>query len=320
MRVAILDDYAGLALRYADFARLGPDVTVDVFRDPLPSLEDAVQRLADYEVICLMRERTDFPAALIERLPRLKLIAMTGSKNRKLDIAAATRQGITVCTSPGSTQGTTNTAELAWGLLLAVARRIPSEEARLRSGAWQSDAGTTLNGRRLGLIGFGRVGQQFATYAHAFGMDILAWSPHLTQDRLAGHNGVQLATLDEILSTSDAISLHIVLGEATKNLIGEPEIARMKPGAMLINTSRAGLIDEPALLAALHAGRIRAGLDVFPIEPLPAQSPYHTLPNCVLTPHLGYVTEDTMASFYQGTLEVIEAYRRQAPIRVVDAA
>jgi phosphoglycerate dehydrogenase-like enzyme len=314
-RVAILDDYQGLARTLADWESISDRATVTIFDRNL-SVSEAKEALRDFDVVCLMRERMAFPADLIEALPKLKFIAITGRQNRTLDVAAATRRGIAISYTAAGGVGSWTTAELAWGLILASARNIPAEDAALREGAWQTTAGITLNGRTLGIAGLGKIGRQIAGYAKAFGMDVQAWSPNLTEERAAAA-GVRLADKHTLFATSDVISLHLVLGEGTRNVVGPDELAAMQKGAILVNTARAGLVDQEALIAALKGGRIRAGIDVYPQEPLAADSMYRSLPNAVVTPHLGYVTEETMRDFHEGTLEVVRAFLDGTPIRLV---
>jgi phosphoglycerate dehydrogenase-like enzyme len=313
MRIAILDDYQGLALSLANWSSLGCDI--EVFRENL-TVEEAGRRLQRFDVVCLMRERMAFPSSLIEALPALKLITTTGRRTPSLAIATARARGITVCYSTGGPDGQWSTAELAWGLILASARQIPQEDAALRNGAWQASAGLGLRGKALGLIGLGRIGQQMASYAHAFGMTPLAWSPNLTTERAAAHR-VERVDKPDLFRRAEVVSLHMVLSERSRHIVGAAEIGAMRDRAILVNTSRAGLIEERALFDALAANRIRAALDVFPDEPLPVDSPYHALPNTILTPHLGYVTTETMTDFHRGTVEVVRAFIDGTPIRQI---
>ncbi|KRE18245.1 hydroxyacid dehydrogenase [Bosea sp. Root381] len=316
IRVAVLDDYQNVARRYVDWSSLGDDVTVDVFGEPLGS-EEAAARLADYDVLCLMRERLPLPRSLIEKLPRLKLVVVTGGRVRVIDFDAAVAQGITVChTSAGESEHAT--PELAWALILAAARHLPDEFQRMREGSWQQTIGTTLGGKTLGLIGLGKLGSRMAPIGRAFGMRVVAWSPNLTQEKAAPH-GAEAVSKTSLFETSDAISIHIPGGAASKDLVGAAEIDAMKPGAILVNTSRGPIVNEAALLAALKEGRIRAGLDVYDIEPLPKDHPLRTAPNVVLSPHLGFVTEGAYRAFYQDTVDAIQAWRMGKPIRVLAA-
>lgn len=315
LRVAILDDYQAVALQLADWASLGSDVALSVFNAPFANEAAAAAALAEFDVLCLMRERLALPASLIRSLPALKLVVVTGGRTRTIDLDAAVARGITVChTHPG--QSAAATPELAWGLILALARSIPAEDHNLRAGQWQRTLGETIAGKTLGLLGLGKLGRAMVPIARAFGLDVIAWSPNLTQDR-ADAVGVQAVSKEDLFGTADVVSLHLVLSDTTRGIVGAREIGMMKPGAMLINTSRGPLVDEPALLAALLAGRIRAGIDVFDIEPLPADSPWRHAPNTVLTPHLGFVTRAAYEAFYRGAVEDIAAWRAGQPVRVL---
>ncbi|KMO16189.1 D-2-hydroxyacid dehydrogenase family protein [Methylobacterium indicum] len=316
IRVAVLDDYQGVAAGLADWAGLGPDVAVDFFREPVPPAE-AAARLAPYDVLCLMRERMPLDAALAAALPALKLVVFTGGRNPSVDTAALRARGVTVCNTRNG-EGGIATAELTVALMLACARALPREFANMAGGRWQETLGEGLEGRTLGLVGLGRIGARVAAVGRALGMRVTAWSPNLTPER-AEAGGATLAAREDLFSQSDVISLHMVLAPSTRGIVGPAEIARMRPGAILINTSRGPLIDEAALLAALGEGRIRVGLDVFDREPLPADHPLRALPNAVLTPHLGYVTQSTFRMFYEDTVEAIAAWRQGAPVRVVTA-
>lgn len=317
IRIAVLDDYQNVARRYADWASLGADAAVDVFNEPLGSEEEAAGRLADYDVLCLMRERLPLPRSLIARLPRLKLAVVTGGRARVIDFDAAAEHGVTVChTRAGESEYAT--PELAWALLLSAARHLPEEYRRMREGGWQETVGTTLGGRTLGLIGLGKLGSRMAPIARAFGMKVIAWSPNLTPERAAGH-GAEAVGKTELFARADAISIHVPLTPGSRNLVGAAEIAAMKPGAILVNTSRGPIVDEVALLSALNEGRIRAGLDVYDIEPLPKDHPLRRAPNLALSPHLGFVTEGAYRMFYEDTVEAIRAWQAGEPIRVLAA-
>ncbi len=313
MRIAVLDDYQRVAQRLADWDSLGPDVQVDFFHDHLDG--DALARRLDlYEVVVLMRERTPVDARLLARLPRLRLLVTTGARNASVDVAAAAARGVMVCGTPGS--GTT-TVELTWGLVLSLLRHLPAEDAALRRGEWQTTLGRGLAGRTLGVLGLGRLGSRTAAVGRAFGMDVIAWSPHLTDER-AEAAGVRRVERAELFRRSDVLSVHVVLSERTRGLVGPAELALMKPSAVLVNTSRGPVVDTPALVAALHAGRLAgAGLDVYDVEPLPADHPLREAPNTVLTPHLGFVTEEVYRAWYTGVVEDIAAFRAGAPVRVL---
>lgn len=319
MKIAVLDDYAGAALRLADWSGLGE---VTVFADTLADAEQLAERLAPFDVVCLMRERTAMPAALIARLPKLRLIVTTGPRNAAIDTEAAAAQGIMVCGTPSRR---TTTAELTLLMILALNRRLLPEVASLRAGRWQAGLGRDLHGLRLGLVGLGTIGAQVAALGRAFGMEVAAWSPNLTAERAAA-GGVDLApSLEALMAGADVVSVHMVLSARTAGLIGADAFAAMKPDAVFVNTSRAGLIDTSALLAALRAGQVGAvGLDVFDREPLPADDPLNDAAlqdagRLLLTPHLGYATEATFALFYRETVAAIRAWAAGQPIRVIAA-
>ncbi|SDK99741.1 Phosphoglycerate dehydrogenase [Nonomuraea maritima] len=312
LRCAVLDDYQDVALGLADWSR----VRVTTFRDHFASPDELVAAVHDHEIVVAMRERTPFPAEVFERLPNLRLLATTGMRNASIDLAAARAHGVTVCGTGG---GSTSTVELTWALILGLARHLVTETTALRTdGPWQSTLGADLHGRALGLLGLGRIGSQVAAIGHAFGMDVLAWSRNLTPERAAEH-GVRLAPdLDALLADSDVVSVHLVLGDRTRGLVGDRELALMKPTAHLVNTSRAAIVDQAALLRALRERRIAgAGLDVFEQEPLPAGHEFRTLPNVLATPHLGYVSEANYATFFREIAEDITAYLDGSPIRVL---
>jgi phosphoglycerate dehydrogenase-like enzyme len=315
MRVAVLDDYLGAALSLADWSPVQALAEVDVFQEPIRAAQ-AAERLAPYEVVCLLRERMDMPAELIRALPNLRLIVITGTHNRTLDFEAARVRGITVCHTGFPPHGAVATPELAWGLMLSVLRCIPASDASVRTGGWQTQLGDGAAGKVLGLLGLGRTGQAMARYAKAFGMIPIAWSPNLTASA-AQDLGAERVEKNELFSRSDVVSIHLVLGERSLGLVGASELALMKPGAVLINTSRGPIVQEEPLVDALSARRIRAGLDVFDEEPLPKSHPLRSLPNTVVTPHIGYVVKDTMELFYRQTAENVAAYLAGAPIRVV---
>ncbi|MGZ8198373.1 MAG: D-2-hydroxyacid dehydrogenase family protein, partial [Burkholderiales bacterium] len=289
-----------------------------VFDRPLKVPDEAAEVLQPFEAISLIRERMPVPRALIERLPNLKLICITGYYHRTLDVAAANEHGIVVSHTE-LFRGTYNkaTSELAWGLMFAVARHIPFEANAMRSGGWQHTAGMTLNGRTLGLVGLGRQGRNMVPTAKALGMHVIAWSPNLTQET-AGQFGVTRVDKDELFATSDVVSLHMVLAESTRNIVSARELALMKPTAILINTARGPLVEERALIDTLLERRIAgAGLDVYHVEPLPDDSPLRTLPNVVLTPHLGYATQEFFRVAYEDTVENLVAFANGKPIRIL---
>lgn len=317
LRVAILDDYQNVALTLADWSSLGRDVEVVRFDHNLDRDDAIVSALASFDVLCLMRERMPLSAQVIARLPALRLVVVTGARVRTIDMAAAAEHGITVCHTHAG-ESATATPELAWGLILSLARSIPEEDARLRQGGWQKTIGSTLAGKTLGLVGLGKLGTRMVPIARAFGMDVIAWSPNLTNDRAAEAGALRVEKM-RLFQEADVVSLHLVLGERSRHVVSHTELRAMKRGAMLINTSRGPLVDEGALLEALQERRILAGLDVFDQEPLPINHPLRAAPNTVLTPHLGYVTNGAYAAFFRDTVENIRAWREGKPVRVLVA-
>jgi len=314
-RVAILDDYQNVALTLADWSAL-KDAEIKVFNKPIGDLDAVAKTLADYSIVCLMRERTPVPRALIEKLPNLKLLVTTGMRNASIDVEAAKTHGVTVC---GTDSAGHPTAELAVGLMIDLARRISLENARMKAGEWwQQTIGTDLYRKTLGIIGLGRLGTRVAKVALAFGMNVIAWSQNLTEEKCK-EAGVGFAGSKEtLLKQSDFVSIHMVLSPRSRGLIGAPELALMKPTAFIINTSRGPIIDETALIAALQARAIAgAALDVYDSEPLPRDHPLRKLSNAITTPHLGYVTEDGYRIFYTQTVEAIRAFLDGTPIRVI---
>lgn len=319
MRVAILDDYQNLALTLADWSAVKAKAEVVVFDRHLGP-DEAAAALRGFDAICLMRERMPVPATLIAALPDLKFIAITGARNASLDLAAAHARGIVVSRTQRSGNAEFATSELAWGLILSILRHIPQEVAGVRAGTWQTTLGTGLAGLTLGVVGLGRLGRRMVPVARAFGMDVIAWSPNLTAEaaKAAGSTRVEKA---DLFRRADVISLHLVLGERSRGVVGAAEIGLMQPHAVLVNTSRGPLIDGPALLEALRAGRIGgAALDVFDVEPLPADDPLRHMDNVVLTPHLGYVVRERMKDFYEETAENVRAFLDGAPVRTITPA
>jgi phosphoglycerate dehydrogenase-like enzyme len=317
MRCAILDDYQNVALGLADWSAISADVEIQVFNEHLGDEAAVAKALAEFEVVAIMRERTPFPRSLFEKLPKLKLLVTTGRGNLSVDLAAAKEHGVVVS---GTDILKYPTAELTWGLVLAATRRIPQECRSVAGGAWQTTLGTGLDGKTLGVIGLGTQGARVASYGKAFAMQVLAWSQNLTAERCA-EVGVTLASKEELLARADVVTIHMVLGERSRGLIGAEDLAQMKPSATLINTSRGPIVDEAALIKALTDGTIAgAGLDVFDQEPLAEDHPLRRLPNAVVTPHIGYVTAETYRIFYQHTLEDIRAWLDGAPVRVLTAA
>ncbi|MEC8890834.1 MAG: D-2-hydroxyacid dehydrogenase family protein [Chloroflexota bacterium] len=314
-KVAVLDDYQEVALQMADWKSLPSEAEVIVFKNHLSDENDISKRLEQFEVVSAMRERTPFPKRLLEKLPNLKLLVTTGMRNASIDIPAASKLGITVCGTEGLGYPT---AELTWGLIVSLARKISEENSSSRSGSWQTTLGIGLNGKTLGILGLGNLGSQVARIGNAFGMNVIAWSQNLTEER-AIENGVTLVTFDDLMKNPDFLSIHTVLSERTRGLIGEKELNFMKPTAFLINTSRGPIVDEEALVQALREGVIAgAGLDVFDTEPLPCQHPFLTLPNTLITPHMGYVTVEGYKIFYSQTVECINQYLNGTPVRVLN--
>jgi phosphoglycerate dehydrogenase-like enzyme len=312
-RVAILDDYQEVAARY--LGPLGDGVEVAVFHDHLADEDDLVARLAAFDSVVAMRERTPFPARVLERLPSLRLLVTTGMSNASIDLEAALRAGVVVCGTAG--RGA-STGELAIGLIVGLARRIPQEDAALRAGRWQTTLGIGLAGKTLGVVGLGRIGAQVATVGRALGMDVVAWSENLTDARASEVGVRRSASLRELLDGSDVVTIHLRLSERTRGLLGRGELAAMKPTALLVNTSRGPIVDEDALVDALTTGGIAgAALDVFDEEPLLAGHPLLTAPNTVLTPHLGYVVDDNYAEYFKDAAEDVRAFLAGEPVRVL---
>jgi phosphoglycerate dehydrogenase-like enzyme len=320
-QVAILDDYAGVALDLADWSPVRTRADVTVFDRHL-SEPEAADALRPFDVLCTVRERMALGRTLLEALPNLKLITIVGRSLPNLDMAAATERGVLVAHSdfanPRFKAVRDATPELAWGLVIATVRNLADEHRRMREGGWQTTTGMTLSGKTLGLLGLGRTGKRMAEYANAFDMQVIAWSQNLTEEAAAavGARRVEKAALFE---EADVVSIHLVLSERTRGLVGEPELALMKPHAYLINTSRGPIVDERALIGALTAGRIAgAGLDVYDIEPLPPDHPLRFLPNVTLSPHLGYVTREMLGAFYADTVDAVGAWLDGNPIRIAN--
>ncbi|GGW77827.1 D-2-hydroxyacid dehydrogenase family protein [Streptomyces griseoloalbus] len=314
LRCAVLDDFQDIATTIADWSPVQDRVEVTGFTGHFATEDELAAALADFDIAVTLRERVPFRASLLDRLPRLKLLIASGMRNSVIDYAAAERNGVTVC---GTQSSSIPPVELTWALLLGLARGIVTEHNAVRKGGpWQSTVGADLHGRRLGLLGLGKIGSRVARVGLAFGMEVTAWSPHLTKER-ADEVGVELAaSKEELLRSGDFVSLHLVLAESTRGLLGAADLALLKPTAYLINTSRAALVDQDALLAALREGRIAgAGVDVFDTEPLPADHPMRTAPRLLATPHLGYVSQANYRTYYGQAVEDIEAYLAGAPIR-----
>jgi phosphoglycerate dehydrogenase-like enzyme len=313
-RCAILDDYQGCALDFADWASLD-GVDVKNFTHAITTADELAEQLAAFEIIVAMRERTRFDAALFARLPRLQLLVTTGMRNAAIDLTAAATRSVTVC---GTRSLSYPAPELTWGLLLALARQIPAEVAAVREGKWQTQMGLGLSGKTLGIIGLGKIGSQIARYAQAFDMPVLAWSRSLTNEQCQSIGVERALSLDTLLQRADVVTLHLVLSDSTRGIMGARELGLMKPTALLVNTSRGPLIDEASLLQTLTQNRIAgAALDVFDIEPLPASHPLRSLPNVVLTPHIGYVCRENYEIFYGDAVEDIQAWLEGSPVRVL---
>lgn len=313
-KVVILDDYQGVALTYESWSRLTDRIEIDVVREHLGTDAELIPRIIDAEVLVMMRERTPLSADRIDQLPNLKLIVTKGMQNAAIDVGRANLRGITVCGTPGRREAP---VELTWALILALARHLCDEHTNMRAGGWQQTVGTELWGRTLGVVGLGRLGRLVAEIGAAFGMNVVAWSQNLT-DEAARTHGVLRVSKEELLHESDFITLHTRLSDRTRGLIAQQELEQMKPTAYLVNTSRGPLIDEAALIAALHAGAIAgAGLDVYDTEPLPRDHPLRTAPNVVLSPHLGYVAVDSYERHFTAVVEAIVAWIDGAPIRTL---
>lgn len=312
MRIAVLDDYQLVGQRFADWAGLRVNVQFHSQHFAEPAALAAA--LAGVDVVVAMRERTPFTAEVLDLLPDLRLLVTTGRANAAIDLAAARARGVVVC---GTDSPSSATPELTWALVLALARHVPQEDAHLRAGGWQHTIGTDLAGRRLGVVGLGRLGTRVAGIGAAFGMDVVAWSANL-DPAAAAAAGVRAVGKEELFATSDVVTVHYKLSARSAGIVGRDDLARMKPTAFLINTSRGPLVDTDALLEALHAGRIGgAGLDVYDVEPLPTDHPLRSAPRTVLTPHLGYVTEDTYTTFFTQAVEDIAAWAAGSPVRVL---
>jgi phosphoglycerate dehydrogenase-like enzyme len=313
LAIAILDDYQDVARSSAPWGDLDADLTV--FTDHVDGLERLAERLAPFDVLVAMRERTPFGADLLARLPRLRLLVTTGMANAAIDLAAATAHGVVVSGTrimPGPTAG------LTWGLILGLLRHIPDEVGNVRSGGWQTTVGVDVDGLTLGVLGFGRLGRRVAAVARAFEMDVIAWSQNLQPDD-ARDGGAEPVSFEALLERSDVLSVHTRLSDRTRGLIGAPELARMKPSAVLVNTSRGPIVDEAALVAALRDGTIGgAALDVFDREPLAPDHPLRSAPNALVTPHIGYVTTANYELFYGDAVADIAAFAAGAPVRVLD--
>ncbi len=314
-KLAILDDYQRVALEMADWSSLPGDVEITVFDDNLADLDAVAERLAPFEILAAMRERTPFPRALFEKLPNLKLLVTTGMRNGAIDLRAAAEHGVTVCGTSGSTE---STVEMIWALIQAMVRRIPQEDKAARAGQWQTSVGWTLAGRTLGLVGLGRLGARTAAIANFFNMRVIAWSENLTAER-AAECGAELVSKAELFKRSDIVSIHLILSKRSRGLIGADDLALMKPDSYLVNTARGPIVDEAALLEVLRDGRIAgAALDVYDQEPLPKDHPLLALENTIISPHMAYVTEENLTQFHQETVADIAAWLNGQPIRVLE--
>jgi phosphoglycerate dehydrogenase-like enzyme len=313
-RVAVLDDYQGVALTMADWSALDGRATIDSFRDHIVGDDELVQRLADYDVLVCMRERTAITRSVLERLPRLRLLVTTGPFNAAIDVTAAHEQGIVVCGTGGAIH---NTSELTWALILACARWIPVEDGNVKAGGWMTTVGSDLFQKTLGICGLGRLGGLVAAVGQAFGMRVIAWSQNLTEAR-CDEVGATRVDKDTLFREADVLTIHLVLSDRTRGLVGRRELALMKPSAILVNSSRGPIVDEDALAAALEQRQIRAaGLDAYSVEPLPLDHPFRRLDNIVTTPHLGYVTEGCYRIFHRDIVEDIVAWLDGQPVRLV---
>lgn len=325
MRIAVLDDYSGLAPRFADWKRLGNKVGVTFFDRHLHGVDEAADALDDFDIVCGVRERMPFPRELIERLPQLKLILFYGERSRVIDLKAAAERGVTVAYVPSKIQqpsdlqiaaGYPAILELTWALILACTRNLCWENENIRSGSWSTKLGTSLYGRTLGIVGFGRIGATISGTAKAFGMKVIAWSENLTSQR-AEAGGATAVSKQELFRQSDVITVHMRLSDRTIGLIGEPEFNLMKRSAVIVNTSRGRIIDEAALVEALRTGRIRAaGLDVFDEEPLRADHPLQKLDNAILTPHSGYAVEKSYHDAYNGMVNILDNWLNMKPVPI----
>lgn len=314
MRIAILDDYSRAALASADWDSLGAEVSV--FHNHIPDTADLIAELRPFDVVVAMRERTPFTAERFELLPNLRLLVTTGMRNASIDVTAAASRGVTVCGTRGSAAAT---PELTWALILSLVRHVPEEDRAVREGGWQHTIGFGLRGRTLGVVGFGNIGRHVAAIGQAFGMDVIAWSQRLSASA-AVERGVTAVAREELFASSDVITVHYKLSPRSEGLVGGRELGMMKPTAYLVNTSRGPIVDQDALLAALRSGSIAgAALDVYDEEPLPAGHPLRSAPRTVLTPHVGYVTDDGYRTFYGDAVEDIAAFAAGRPVRVISA-
>jgi D-3-phosphoglycerate dehydrogenase len=317
-RCAILDDYQSVALKMADWSKVTGDLDIKVFNEPMGDPKEVARALQGFAIICAMRERTPFPRELIEALPDLRLLITTGMVNRAIDLDAAKARNLMVCGTPSFGNPTTG---IAWGLILELTRRIGYENARLKNGAlWQSVVGSDVEGLTLGIIGLGKLANRVAEVGRAFRMKVVAWSQNITPERAAAAGVEYAASKEEVLRQADVVSIHIPLTPKSRGLIGGKELGLMKPSAFLVNTSRGPIVDEAALLTALREGKIAgAGLDVYDIEPLPLDHPLRKLDNVVLTPHLGYASQQNYRAYFAGVVDDIRGFLDGKPVRVLTA-
>ncbi|HEX5318274.1 MAG TPA: D-2-hydroxyacid dehydrogenase family protein [Stellaceae bacterium] len=318
MRVSILDDYQGVALDMADWSPIrGRGIEIAVERFPFADEDDVVRTLHDSEIVCAMRERTPFLKSTVDRLPNLKLLITTGMRNASFDMETLKAKGVTVCGTGGPGGGNEDTAELAWGLILGAARRIAEDHAFMRAGGWQTRVGHRVAGKTIGCLGLGRLGSAVARVGLAFGMKAIAWSQNLTAEK-AAEQGVERVEKDELFRRADVLSVHLVLSPRSRGLVGAREIGLMKPSAILVNTSRGPIVDTEAAIAALRAGKLAyAGFDVYDKEPLPIDHPLRGAPNVILTPHIGYVTDENYRGSYPQIVENIVGFLDGKPVRVI---
>jgi phosphoglycerate dehydrogenase-like enzyme len=315
-RCAILDDYQNVALSAADWSKVSGDLEIQVFNAHLGAADKVIAALQGFEIVCAMRERTAFPGDVIEKLPQLKLLITTGMRNASIDVAAAKARGVVVCGTPAVGSPTSG---IAIGLMLELTRRIGYENARMKAGVpWQTTIGLDLEGLTLGVLGLGKLGARTARIAQAFGMKVIAWSQNLTPEKCQ-EAGVAYASKEDLFRQADIVSIHLVLSQRSRGLVGAKELALMKPSAYIINTSRGPIIEEAALLAALRGKTIAgAGLDVFDIEPLPADHPLRKMDNVVLTPHLGYVATQNYRAYFAGVVDDIRTFIDGKRVRVIE--
>jgi D-3-phosphoglycerate dehydrogenase len=317
VRAAILDDYQNVAMGMTDWSPIAKDVEIQVFNKPFGSQDEAIKALQGFAVVVGMRERTPFPRKVIEALPDLKLLITTGARNNSFDVKACADRGVTVCGTGAAGSPTTG---IAFGLMLELTRRIGFENARLKAGApWQTTIGRDLEGLTLGILGLGKLGQRSAAVGRAFGMKTIAWSQNLTEEK-AKAAGADYVSKDDLFRNADFVTIHLVLSDRSRGLVGAKELGLMKKSAYLINTSRGPIVDEKALIAVLNSKSIAgAGLDVFDVEPLPLDHPFRKMNNVVITPHLGYVSEQNYRKYFPDIVEDIRAWLDGKPVRVIEA-